>query len=66
MTKAIGHPLQAVRDAQLAKITHLVRPLSGAPRLFDLRTQVDPGEIALKMIEGSEPAEPAPGAGRHP
>ncbi|MGV9934087.1 ATP-binding protein [Streptomyces olivaceoviridis] len=56
----------AVRDEQLAKITHLVRSLSGAPRLFGLCAQVDPGEIALKMIEGIEPAEQAPGAGRHP
>ncbi|WP_030181106.1 ATP-binding protein [Streptomyces sp. NRRL S-813] len=55
-----------VRDEQLAKITHLVRSLSGAPRLFGLCAQVDPGEIALKMIEGIEPAEQAPGAGRHP
>ncbi|MGW2492357.1 ATP-binding protein [Streptomyces sp. NPDC001606] len=56
----------AVRDEQLAKITHLVRSLSGAPRLFGLCAQIDPGEIALKMIEGLEPAEHAPGAGRHP
>ncbi|MFF3876728.1 ATP-binding protein [Streptomyces sp. NPDC001978] len=56
----------AVRDEQLARITHLVRSLSGAPRLFGLCAQVDPGEIALKMIEGIEPAEQAPGAGRHP
>ncbi|MGX4695524.1 ATP-binding protein [Streptomyces sp. JNUCC 63] len=56
----------AVRDEQLAKITHLVRSLSGAPRLYGMCAQVDPGEIALKMIEGIEPAEQAPGAGRHP
>ncbi|MEV6056465.1 ATP-binding protein [Streptomyces sp. NPDC052107] len=56
----------AVRDEQLAKITHLVRSMSGAPRLFGLCAQVDPGEIALKMIEGIEPAEQAPGAGPHP
>ncbi|MCI3273352.1 ATP-binding protein [Streptomyces cylindrosporus] len=56
----------AVRDEQLAKITHLVRSLSGAPRLFGLCAQVDPGEVALKMIEGIEPAEQAPGAGAHP
>jgi hypothetical protein len=56
----------AVRDEQLAKITHLVRSLSGAPRLFGLCAQVDPGEIALKMIEGIEPAEQAPGTDRHP
>ncbi|MFG3517530.1 ATP-binding protein [Streptomyces bobili] len=56
----------AVRDEQLAKITHLVRSLSGAPRLFGLCAQVDPGEVALRMIEGIEPTEQAPGAGRHP
>ncbi|MGW5434488.1 ATP-binding protein [Streptomyces sp. NPDC004059] len=56
----------AVRDEQLAKTTHLVRSMSGAPRLFGLCAQVDPGEIALKMIESIEPAEQAPGAGRHP
>jgi hypothetical protein len=47
----------AVRDEQLARITHLVRSLAGAPRLFGLCAQVDPGEIAWKMIEGVEPAE---------
>ncbi|MFD4588290.1 ATP-binding protein [Streptomyces sp. NPDC058434] len=57
----------AVRDEQLAKITHLIRSLSGAPRLFGLCAQVDPGEIALRMIEGIEPAESGPGDdGRHP
>ncbi|MFD4973119.1 ATP-binding protein [Streptomyces sp. NPDC058424] len=56
----------AVRDEQLAKITHLMRSLSGAPRLFGLCAQVDPGEIALRMIEGIEPSEQAPCAGRHP
>lgn len=52
----------AVRDEQLAKITHMVRSLTGAPRLFGLAAQVDPGEIALKMIEGIEPADRTPGA----
>ncbi|MGW0770753.1 ATP-binding protein [Streptomyces sp. NPDC002676] len=56
----------AVRDEQLAKITHLVRSLSGAPRLYGMCAQVDPGEIALRMIEGIEPTEQAPGEGRHP
>ncbi|MFD5425507.1 ATP-binding protein [Streptomyces sp. NPDC127084] len=56
----------AVRDEQLAKTTHLVRSLAGAPRLYGMCAQVDPGEIALRMIEGIEPAEQAPGAGRHP
>ncbi|MEU4013001.1 ATP-binding protein [Streptomyces pseudogriseolus] len=56
----------AVRDEQLAKITHLVRSLSGAPRLFGLCAQVDPGEIALRMIEGIEPAGPTAGGQPHP
>ncbi|WP_369383267.1 ATP-binding protein [Streptomyces sp. cg36] len=56
----------AVRDEQLAKITHLVRSLSGAPRLYGICAQVDPGEIALRMIEDIEPAEPVPGEDRHP
>jgi hypothetical protein len=60
------HVPAVVRDEQLAKITHLVRSLSGAPRLFGWCAQVDPGEIALRMIEGIEPAEQAPSAGRHP
>ncbi|WP_043260320.1 ATP-binding protein [Streptomyces hokutonensis] len=56
----------AVRDEQLAKITHLIRSLSGAPRLIGLCAQVDPGEIALRMIEGIEPAETVPVDGTHP
>lgn len=56
----------AVRDEQLAKISHLVRSLSGAPRLIGLCAQVDPGEIALRMIEGIEPADTAPADGPHP
>ncbi|MFF0794709.1 ATP-binding protein [Streptomyces spiralis] len=56
----------AVRDEQLAKITHLVRSLSGAPRLFGLCAQVDAGQIALRMIEGIEPAAQAPDTGVHP
>ncbi|MEU8735016.1 ATP-binding protein [Streptomyces tendae] len=56
----------AVRDEQLAKVTHLVRSLSGAPRLFGLCAQVDPGEVALRMIEGIEAAGQAPGDGAHP
>ncbi|MDN3271537.1 ATP-binding protein [Streptomyces sp. MA15] len=56
----------AVRDEQLAKITHLVRSLSGAPRLFGLCAQVDPGEIALRMIEGIEPAGQMVGGQPHP
>ncbi|MFJ3310727.1 ATP-binding protein [Streptomyces sp. NPDC086549] len=56
----------AVRDEQLAKITHLVRSLSGAPRLFGLCAQVDPGEIALRMIEGIEPGDRSAAGGVHP
>ncbi|MFE9687530.1 ATP-binding protein [Streptomyces sp. NPDC006285] len=56
----------AVRDEQLAKITHLVRSLSGAPRLLGLCAQVDPGEIALRMIEGIEPDTEGPGTRAHP
>lgn len=56
----------AVRDEQLARITHLIRSLSGAPRLIGLCAQVDPGEVALRMIEGIEPADTAPDDGPHP
>ncbi|MGW7824638.1 ATP-binding protein [Streptomyces puniciscabiei] len=56
----------ALRDEQLAKATHLVRSLSGAPRLFGLCAQVDAGEIALRMIEGIEPGETTAGSGVHP
>ncbi|MET8102201.1 ATP-binding protein [Streptomyces sp. NPDC005236] len=57
---------EAVRDEDLGRITHLVRSLSGAPRLFGLCAQVDPGEVALRMIEGIEPGDPAPDEGPHP
>ncbi|WP_031487321.1 ATP-binding protein [Streptomyces bicolor] len=50
----------AVQEEQLAKTTHLVRSLTGAPRLFGLCARVDPGEIALRMIEGIEPSDPPP------
>lgn len=56
----------AVRNEQLASTTHLIRSLTGAPRLFGLCAQVDPGEIALRMIEDIEPAGQTPGAGQHP
>ncbi|MGW1193247.1 ATP-binding protein [Streptomyces sp. NPDC002559] len=56
----------AVRDEQLARITRLVRSLSGAPRLFGLCAQVDPGEIALRMIEGIERGDQAVEGGPHP
>ncbi|MGB9033099.1 MAG: ATP-binding protein [Paeniglutamicibacter sp.] len=42
----------AVRDELLSKITHLVRSLSGAPRLFGLCAQVDPVEVAWRMTDG--------------
>ncbi|MFJ7305998.1 ATP-binding protein [Streptomyces sp. NPDC099088] len=57
---------EAVRDEQLSKITHLVRSLSGAPRLFGLCARVDAGEVALRMIEGIEPSETELGEGPHP
>ncbi|MFJ3338645.1 ATP-binding protein [Streptomyces sp. NPDC086766] len=57
----------AVRDEQLAKTAHLIRSLSGSPRLFGLCAQTDPGEIALRMIDGIEPAAAAaPEEGPHP
>ncbi|AZQ39974.1 ATP/GTP-binding protein [Streptomyces cyaneochromogenes] len=56
----------AVGDEQLARTTHLIRSLSGAPRLIGLCAQVDPGEIALRMIEGIEPPATAPGPAAHP
>ncbi|MFF3617264.1 ATP-binding protein [Streptomyces sp. NPDC002580] len=56
----------AVREEQLAQITHLVRSLSGAPRLYGLCAQVDPGEVALRMIEGIEAAGASPDEGPHP
>ncbi|MFD9464480.1 ATP-binding protein [Streptomyces sp. NPDC060027] len=56
----------AVRDEQLAKITHLVRSLTGAPRLYGMCAQVDPGEVALRMIEGIEPAGTSPDDSSHP
>ncbi|MFH8698807.1 ATP-binding protein [Streptomyces chartreusis] len=51
----------AVREEQLAKVTHLVRSLSGTPRLFGLCARLDPGEVALRMIEGLDPADTPPG-----
>ncbi|MFJ6121618.1 ATP-binding protein [Streptomyces sp. NPDC092129] len=57
----------AVRDEQLARTTQVIRSLSGAPRLFGLCAQVDPGEIALRMIDGIEPADQQQlGEGVHP
>ncbi|MER6442800.1 ATP-binding protein [Streptomyces sp. NPDC001185] len=56
----------AVRDEQLSKITHLVRSLSGAPRLFGLCAQIDAGEVALRMIEGIEPSAASQADAAHP
>ncbi|MEU8795425.1 ATP-binding protein [Streptomyces sp. NPDC048643] len=56
----------AVRDEQLSKITHLVRSLSGAPRLFGLCARIDAGEVALRMIEGIEPVAAPQNDGPHP
>ncbi|MDX3075901.1 ATP-binding protein [Streptomyces sp. MI02-7b] len=41
-----------VRDELLGRVTGLVRSLAGAPRLFGLAAQVDPGEIAEQMVTG--------------
>ncbi|MEU1533936.1 ATP-binding protein [Streptomyces fagopyri] len=60
------HVPRAVRDEHLSRITHLVRSLSGAPRLFGLCAQVDPGEVALRMIEGIEPSATVRDDGAHP
>ncbi|MFF0142611.1 ATP-binding protein [Streptomyces sp. NPDC005227] len=59
------HVPAAVRDEQLSKITHLVRSLSGAPRLYGLCAQVDPGEVALRMLDGVEAGD-GPDDGPHP
>ncbi|MDG4857051.1 ATP-binding protein [Streptomyces sp. T-3] len=56
----------AVRDELLGRVTHLVRSLSGAPRLFGLCAQVDPGEIALSMVDGVDPHAAQPVDGIHP
>ncbi|WP_328707930.1 ATP-binding protein [Streptomyces mesophilus] len=45
----------AVREQLLGRVTHLVRSLSGAPRLFGLCAQVDPGEVAMAMVDGVDP-----------
>ncbi|NEB75969.1 ATP/GTP-binding protein [Streptomyces sp. SID14478] len=42
----------AVREEQLQRITQLVRSLSGEPRLFGVCAQVDPSEIAWRMLDG--------------
>ncbi|MEV6796401.1 ATP-binding protein [Streptomyces sp. NPDC051320] len=71
-----GHPEETVRgtyvpapaqDELLSKVTHLVRSLSGAPRLYGLCAQVDPGEIAWRMVEGVTPTgDEGSDAGPHP
>ncbi|MFF3982317.1 ATP-binding protein [Streptomyces sp. NPDC001828] len=57
-----------VRDELLSKATSLVRSLSGAPRLYGLCAQVDPGEIALRMLDGVDPGagSAARHSGQHP
>lgn len=57
-----------VREELLAQAAQLVRSLSGAPRLYGLCAQVDPGEIALSMIDGvsRDRARSAAGGGLHP
>ncbi|MCX4554225.1 ATP-binding protein [Streptomyces sp. NBC_01500] len=56
-----------VQDELLAKVTQLVRSLRGSPRLYGLCAQVDPGEIAWRMIEGISPDRGGdPAAGPHP
>ncbi|MBL1120269.1 ATP-binding protein [Streptomyces sp. 110] len=41
-----------VREEVLGRVTSLVRSLSGAPRLFGLCAQVDPAEVAERMVDG--------------
>ncbi len=49
-----------VRDELLGRVTALVRSLSGAPRIFGLAAQVDPGEIAEQMVTSVDwPNRPA-------
>ncbi|MFD9791339.1 ATP-binding protein [Streptomyces sp. NPDC059070] len=57
-----------VREDLLEKAAHLVRSLSGAPRLYGLCAQVDPGEITMRMLEGVDPAagSAARQRGQHP
>ncbi|MFD8779877.1 ATP-binding protein [Streptomyces sp. NPDC059916] len=58
--------LAAVREEQLQRITQLVRSLSGEPRLFGVCAQVDPSEVAWRMLEGlhdGETGELVPEAG---
>ncbi|WP_338704329.1 ATP-binding protein (plasmid) [Streptomyces sp. Q6] len=47
----------AVREEQLQRITQLVRSLSGEPRLFGVCAQLDPSEIAWRMLEGLHDAD---------
>ncbi|GHA47902.1 hypothetical protein GCM10010329_82910 [Streptomyces spiroverticillatus] len=54
-----------VREETLAKVTALVRSLAGAPRIFGLCAQTDPGEVAFQMIDGV-PLPPGPDGEQHP
>ncbi|MFC7308984.1 ATP-binding protein [Streptomyces monticola] len=56
----------AVREELLGRITHLVRSLSGAPRLYGLCAQVDPGEIAWRMVDGVDPDTASAGRTQEP
>ncbi|MFI0242586.1 ATP-binding protein [Streptomyces sp. NPDC016845] len=65
-TDAVHGAYQAatVREEQLQRITQLVRSLSGQPRLFGVCAQVDPSEVAWRMLEGlSDEGELRPAAG---
>ncbi|SEB31702.1 ATP-binding protein [Streptomyces melanosporofaciens] len=41
-----------VREEVLGRVTSLVRSLAGTPRLFGLCAQVDPAEVAERMVAG--------------
>ncbi|QKV90395.1 ATP-binding protein [Streptomyces sp. NA02950] len=41
-----------VREEVLGQVTSLVRSLTGTPRLFGLCAQVDPAEVAERMVTG--------------
>ena len=40
------------REESLGRLTSLVRSLAGAPRLYGLCAQIDPGEVAARMMQG--------------
>ncbi|MFJ8313788.1 MULTISPECIES: ATP-binding protein [unclassified Streptomyces] len=57
-----------VREELLSKAAHLVRSLSGTPRLYGLCAQVDAGEVTLRMLDGVDPqaGSAARHVGQHP